>query len=334
MPKKVTIHDVASKAGLSVASVSRALSGARPVTPEVAEKVRVAAQTLGYEPNRLARYLRQGRTSSVGLVVPDLGSPFFPALAQGLERALDTHKLSMIVMNADNDPGREARCIEELINRRIDALLISPTHRVESAAAVEHAAARLPVIQIDRYASSRVPAVVTDAEATITLAYEHMLDVGAESFAFIGAESTSSVAAERLREYSRQMRQKSPGSEGRIMVGEFSFDWGHTAGTRIAREWPGVDGIICANDLIAFGVIQGLKDSGINVPHRVMVTGCDDTFFSRVGRPSVTSVAQPISEIALRAVEYLIRGDATAARHKLAPELRARESTVGRQRAE
>ncbi|MET1086833.1 MAG: LacI family DNA-binding transcriptional regulator [Arthrobacter sp.] len=325
--KKVTVVEVAEAAGLSVASVSRALSGSRPVTPEVAELVKNAAASLGYEPDKLARSLRMGKTSTVGLVVPDLASPFFPLLAYGVEKALDSQGLSMIVMNADNDPKRERHCIEELISRRIDALLISPTHRIESKSAVENAASRIPVVQIDRYATSRVASIVTDPRRTVQLAYEHMRQRGGDAFAFIGATSASSAAHDRLSEYRIAMKEHSPPSGERLIVGEFSFDWGHEAGRRVIEQWPELNAIICANDLIALGVIHGLQECGRSVPESVMVTGCDDTFFSTVSRPSVTSVAQPITEIATLAVAALRDGTILPTRTAVAPELRVRQST-------
>jgi hypothetical protein len=113
---KATVRDVGRAAGLSVASVSRALSGARPVRPEIARRVTEAAEALGYRPDPVARALSSGSTSSVGLVAPDIVNPFFPALADAGERAVRSAGLSLLLMNADNDPGWEKRCISELIS--------------------------------------------------------------------------------------------------------------------------------------------------------------------------------------------------------------------------
>ncbi len=120
---------MARVAGLSVASVSRALSGARTVRPDVARRVKEAAEALGYKPDHVARALSVGSTSSIGLVVPDIMNPFFPALADAVERSLKSAGLSMLLMNAENDPEWEQRCILELISRRVDGLLVSATHR-------------------------------------------------------------------------------------------------------------------------------------------------------------------------------------------------------------
>ena len=120
--------------GLSVASVSRALSGARPVRPEVGQRVEEAAAALGYRPNPVARALSLGSTSTIGLIVPDMLNPFFPQLADAVERALRSADLSMLLMNAENDPAWEKNCISQLSDRRVDGLLISATHRVKSRA--------------------------------------------------------------------------------------------------------------------------------------------------------------------------------------------------------
>ena len=185
---KVTVRDVARAAGLSVASVSRALSGARRVRPEVAQRVAQAAEALGYRPDPVARALSLGATASIGLVVPDIMTPFFPALAEAVERTLRSAGLSMLLMNAENDPVWEEGCISELVDRRVDGLLISATHRINSREAIEKAANSLPVVQIDRYATSSVDRVVTDPLKTVRLCVDHMAAQGCSTFAFVGTE--------------------------------------------------------------------------------------------------------------------------------------------------
>ena len=133
-PPKVTIRDVARESGLSVASVSRALSGSRPVTPAVARVVDDVASRLGYRPDHVAQSLSTGRTATVGLVLPDISSPFFPALAGAIEKTLRMSGLTMLLMSTENDPEWERKCVADLIARRIDGLLISPTHRFRQPA--------------------------------------------------------------------------------------------------------------------------------------------------------------------------------------------------------
>ncbi|HTW10155.1 MAG TPA: LacI family DNA-binding transcriptional regulator [Acidimicrobiales bacterium] len=327
---KVTVRDVARAAGLSVASVSRALSGSRPVRPEIARRVAEAAGLLGYRPDPVARALSLGSTSSIGLIVPDIMTPFFPSLAEAVERTLRSAGLSMLLMNAENDADWEQNCIHELISRRVDGLLISATHRTRSRKAIEEASKVIPVVQIDRFATASVDRVVTDATKTIQLCVDHMAAQGCTTFAFVGAKSSASPARARHLAFQRVSRVIDPEAPTRVLTSDFSMDWGYDAAKLIANRWPEVDAVVCANDLIALGVVQGSIDLGRDIPKELAVTGCDDTFFSGVSRPTVTSIAQPVWEIARTGIDLLDRY--TRERHavsiELDPELHIRGSTV------
>jgi LacI family transcriptional regulator len=324
-----TIRDVAREAGLSVASVSRVFSGNRPVGTDVARRVRAAAAKLDYRPDYLARSLSLRSTTSVGLVVPDIGSPFFPALAQAIEGRLRGAGFSMLLMDAQNDPELEFEAVRELIARKVDGLLISPCHERISRGAVEWAMERVPVVQVDRYATSRAHRVISDATRTIRLAADHLVEQGCGGFAFVGASGTASPARDRKRAYVARMRQYGGAGHTRILEGAFTADWGYEAADLIQTRWATVDAVICANDLIALGVVQGLTDRGRIVPEQVAVTGCDDTFFTTVSRPTITSVAQPVVQMAEHAVGLLVTptGDSRPRTVRLPPALRVRESS-------
>ena len=320
---------MARAAGLSVASVSRALSGTRTVRPDVARRVTEAAEALGYKPDHVARALSVGSTSSIGLVVPDIMNPFFPALADAVERSLKSAGLSMLLMNAENDPDWEKRCILELISRRVDGLLVSATHRASSRQTIEEAAKLVPVVQIDRFASPKVHRVVTDPVKTVELCVDHMANRGCSTFAFVGAESSASPALARKRAFERLTKRLHPAVRARVLTADFSVNWGYAAAKLIANGWPEVDAVVCANDLIALGVIQGSVDLGRDVPRQLAVTGCDDLFFSAVNRPTITTVAQPVSEMAHIAIDLLGRHSSENSPQliELEPLLRVRGST-------
>lgn len=329
-PSTVTVRDVARAAGLSVASVSRALSGTRRVSPEVARRVAKAADSLNYKPHFVARALSLGSTSTVGLIVPDILNPFFPVLAEAIERTLKSEGLSMLLMNSENDANAERDCIAQLIDRRVDGLLISATHRIRSRPAIEQSAKVIPVVQVDRFATSNVDRVVTDPVKTVLLPIEHMAAQGRRNFAFVGAQSSASPAMARRVAFQRLVRNFDAEAPDRVLTSDFSLDWGYEAAKAIARRWPEVDAVVCANDLVALGLVQGSIDLGRHVPQDLAVTGCDDTFLNRVIRPTITSVAQPVWEIARHAVDLL--GRPASSRKplaiELAPELHARGSTT------
>jgi LacI family transcriptional regulator len=326
---KITVRDVAREAGLSVASVSRTLTGARPVRPEIADRVRQAATKLNYEPDYLGRSLSLRKTATIGLIVPDIASPFFPALAQAIESALRANGLTLLLMDAQNDPAWELDCVHELLARRVDGLLISPCHRTKSRPAVLAAASRVPIAQIDRYATAAAHRVTTDPAATIHLAVSHLVSQGCRSFAFVGAMGSASPAFDRKRSYQRLIAKVDANAPRRTLDGTFTADWGFEAAELILRRWPTVDAVICANDLIALGLVQGLLDHGRTIPAQIAVTGCDDTYFATASRPAITSVAQPVKEMAERAVSLVTTDDSTPAPgvFQLSPTLHPRAST-------
>jgi LacI family transcriptional regulator len=139
--KRVTIHDVARLAGLSTSSVSRALTGARQVRPGVTERVEQAARQLGYRPDAVARSLRRQETRTLGLIVADITNPFFPVVVQAVEREAREAGFGLLLVDAQNDAAIEEESVRLLLDKRVDALLIAPSHRFLSRSVIDAAAA-------------------------------------------------------------------------------------------------------------------------------------------------------------------------------------------------
>jgi LacI family transcriptional regulator len=325
------MQDVAREAKLSIASVSRALSGAgsRQVGDDVLKQVRRAARKLGYQLDPIARALRVGHSDIVGLVVPDIALPFFSALASGLEAVLRRERLGMFLLDAGNDPALERQCISQLIARRVDKIIISAAHMTRSRATVDYARSYASVVQIDRYASLKAHRVVTDPLMTIQLPLDHMIEQGCSAFVFVGAADSASVSIDRLTTYRNMLKEHDKLSCKRTLSGCYSVLWGQEAASEILKKWRNIDAIICADDLIALGVIQGLQAAGREVPKQIAVAGCDDTFFAINNHPRITSVKQPVGAMAARAMELLLNSaDEPAQTALIEPELCVRESTA------
>ena len=323
--------DVAREAKLSVASVSRALSGAgsRQVGDDVLKEVRRAASKLGYQLNPIARALRVGSSDIVGLVVPDIALPFFSTLASGLEAVLRGAGLGMFLLDAGNDPALERQCVSQLIARRVDKIFISPVQMARSRATIDYARSYASVVQIDRYASRQAHRVITDPVKTIQLPLNHLVEQGCSSFVYVGAADGASVSLDRLTAFKNLLKQRDKLSYKRTLSGSYSVSWGQEAAAEILKRWPKIDAVICADDLIALGVIQGLQAAGRQVPKQIAVAGCDDTFFAVNNQPRITSVQQPIGAMAARALELLLNGaDEPAQTALIEPRLCVRESTV------
>jgi LacI family transcriptional regulator len=321
----LTIRDVARQAGVSIASVSRVLSGSRGVRPETERAVLETVERLRYRPSHLGRSLSLRSTSSIGLVVPDIASAFFPLLIEAFERALDGAGLSLLLADARRDVAHETRSIMDLVERQVDGLVISPCDARRSRRAVAEARRSLPVVQVDRYCTTGVPRVVTDPLETIRLAVDHLRERGYGTLAFVGGAGQASTAVDRERSFRRLVPEHRP---AHVVTGAFTIEWGREAAALLSTRCPEVNGIVCANDLIAVGVIQGLRDLGRAVPGEVGVTGCDDTLYAAVTTPSLTTIAQPLDRMASVATDLILHpADAGGKTVKLVPELRLGGST-------
>ncbi|NEB45054.1 LacI family DNA-binding transcriptional regulator, partial [Streptomyces sp. SID339] len=194
----VTLRDVARVSGCSVATVSRVLAGTRPVGAETARRVREAAETLGYRPNHAARALRSRSTGTVGLVLPQITNPFYPALVRELTHALHAGGRAVLLADCDDDPVAEAEYIADLLGRQVDALLVIPAHEERSRDAVTAAAARVPLVLMDRGCGPAVAdSVAVDNTAGMALVLDHLAAAGRRRVCFLGATGTASAAAER-----------------------------------------------------------------------------------------------------------------------------------------
>ncbi|TQN44191.1 LacI family transcriptional regulator [Blastococcus colisei] len=332
MPR-VTIRDVAARAGVSTATVSRALSGARPVSPEVADQVHRAVQDLGYSGNGIASALRRSRTDTVGMVVPSVANPFFTSLVENVEYALQQAGRQLFLCSSRSDPALEAQRLRSLVARQVDGIVISPVHGTESTEAVAWAAAELPLVQVDRYVSG-VPSdwVGVDDEAGMVLVMDHLAARGARSAAFVSSRLTNSSTELRLAGFRRHTERLGIAvDDEHVLLGEYSIDWGREGTARLLRSRRLPDAIVCADDLIALGVVQACSEAGVEVPGDVLVTGFDDIPFSALSAPPLTTVRQPQELIATEAVRLLQRALEPSvvepARISLSPSLVVRAST-------
>jgi LacI family transcriptional regulator len=331
---EVTLKEVARASGCSVATVSRVLAGTRPVGPETARRVREAAESLGYRPNQVARALRSRSTGTIGLVLPQITNPFFPSLVREVEHALHAEGRAVLLADCDDDPKTEAARITTLLDRQVDALLVIPVDERHSRDAVAAAAARVPLVLLDRGCGPGVAdSVATDNTTGMALVLDHLAATGRHRVCFVGAAGTDSAAVERLAAYEAGAGALDPQASGRVELGDFSLEWGRAAVDRILPSRP--EAVVCANDLIAVGVLQRLRQLGVDVPGEIAVTGFDDIPMADLADPALTTVRQPVRELAAEAAHLLghrLAGQKDGPRRsvRLAPELVVRASSAPR----
>ena len=329
---RVTMHDVAREAGYSVATVSRVLTGSRRVQPRIVRAVREAQERLGYRTNQLARAMRRQSTDTVGMVVPQIANPFFTALVQSVERSLHRSGQGLLLCDGEESPEVEAERVRTLLARQVDGLLIVPYDTHESANSVREASDEVPVVQLDRVvADVGTDSVAVDNELGMADLIRHLADQGWRQLAFIGAQPTTSPAAERLSAYLTHGGQLAGDNTRHVLLGDFSIAWGQRAGAQLTEDHL-PDAIVCGNDLIALGVLDVLSGRGLRVPDDVAVAGFDDIAFAALIRPTLTSVRQPVDELGAEAVRTLMsrlaRKDGMPRKIRIQPSVVARQSTT------
>ncbi|MDF2443123.1 MAG: LacI family transcriptional regulator [Subtercola sp.] len=332
--QKSTILAVAREAGVSTATVSRVLTGSKSVSEETANRVLAAAAKLRYSGNSIAKALRQNSTGNIGMLVPSISNPFFTALVDQVERRLAGLSLNLFLCDSRNDPSIEADRLLSLTQGSVDGILVSPVDMRASGPALERAAQIVPIVQIDR----RVPSVESDWVGlddthAMEVIIAHLAAQGARTAAFVTSIGGSSSALDRLHSAQRACSAHGIRLPAELIFdGEFSLAWGSTAADRLLSAAPGLpDAIICSDDLIALGLAGRLAERGVSVPGGVLLTGFDDIEYASLNTPSLTTLRQPLPQIASEAVRLLTANIANSDRAKtrlaLQGELITRRST-------
>ncbi|MGW4032742.1 LacI family DNA-binding transcriptional regulator [Streptomyces sp. NPDC004838] len=337
-----TIQDVAKLAGVSTATVSRALSGSRPVGSDLARRVTEAARQLGYRHNTLAQALRTQRSHTIGMVVPQISNPFFPLLVEAVERRLQRDGVDLLLCDSHQDVEMEARRIRTLIDRQVDGIVISPLHITDSGPAIRAAAERVPVIQMDRRVEGLSGSWVgVDDAAGVGGLVDLLISEGRRRLVYVGSEFSSSSARDRAQTFETSLARHGLEPAGPALLGTFEVSWGLSAAARLVAEhgWDGPapvpgtrggpDGIVCGDDLIALGVLRGLSRAGVKVPDDVAVTGFDDITFAEIFDPPLTTMRQQWELMADECVRLLRQqGPGTGSfQIAVAPLLQVRGST-------
>lgn len=326
----VTIHDVAAHAGVSIATVSRALSGSRPMSEELRQKVLHSANELGYQVNLVGRALRQKKTATLGLVLPDLENPFFSALAQQVSRRFSPLGTDVLVISADNDIELESRAIRSFLGRQVDGLVMIPCDEIRSAPSVQMASSSVPTVQFDRLVPNiPIPYVGCDNAAGIDLVFHHIKNSVNEELQpviYVGGGQSTSSGRERLHSVIQQRPQCA------VYDGSFSFNWGREAAKSILNDGIVTGTIVTAADVIALGVTSWLVSQGFNVPGDFRVIGFDDLGVSFLAHPTLTTVSQPLEQMTEAIFSYVTSEHAAQSevRHQIfKPQLIIRESSPG-----
>ena len=328
-----TLRDVAARAGVSVATASRVASGSVAVRAETRHRVETAMRDLLYVPRH-----RPAATGAIGLLVPELDNPIFPAFAQALERRASDAGLATILCNATGSPELEAEYVHMLLERRVEGMIFISSEVTHLGSSHDHyrrllqAGARFVFVNGD-FDGLDVPSISVDERAAGRLATEHLLALGHTRIGFAAGDAASSPTREKNLGREGALRAAGLEPDGLVAHSTFDVDGGREAfRLLVAAEGGPPTGIICSNDLMAIGVIREAEACGIDVPGELSVVGFDGTAAADWSEPVLTTVAQPLDEIAetaLTALGALIAGAAAALpNYVFRPTLRPGGSTA------
>jgi len=328
-----TIKDVAQRARVSIASVSRALNGTGVVADKTRQRILRAAQHLRYTPHEAARSLITRRTHTVGVLLPDMFGEYFSELLRGIDRAGQARGLHLLVSSTHGDAQEAALALRSMHGRVDGVLIMSP---YVDAQTLENALPEtLPSVLLNTPSGSgRASAFMTDNFGGARAMVEHLKSLGYKRIAHITGPSNNFESCERLRGYRAAIGRES--SAGNLVLsGNFTEESGYVAGRQLAIARPRPDAIFAANDMMAIGSMFALTEAGLRIPDDIAVTGFDDIPIARYVTPPLTTVRAQTTELGRQALEALALAIETPeasprTRKTLATQLVIRSSCLAR----
>lgn len=307
----VTIHDVAARAGVSVATVSRVLNGKELVREETSRQVRAAAKSLRYVPNVAARSLSIRRSQTIGIVLPDVHGEFFSEVIRGIDLAARAEGYHILVSGSHSDPGQMLEVVETMRGRVDGLVVMAPDVTIAPLEELP----KMPVVLLN---SSGVngDAITIDNYGGARAMMRHLHELGHTRIAFVCGPRHNADARERLRGYRHAMRGTAAKSLRALeWSGDFTEESGFAAGSRIAAQAARPTAVFSANDSMAVGVLASLAAAGIKVPEAMSVVGFDDIPIVRYVAPPLTTMRVDIAELGRRAFALLLDAISDPAAH-------------------
>lgn len=298
----VTVHDVAERSGVSIATVSRTLRAPHRVSEDTRIRVLEAVHDLGYRPNRAAASLRRGRTGAIALVVPDIENPYFAALTKGAQASSRARGYGLVVVDTTEDAEIEFDEIRSL-SSQIDGMILASS-RLSDARLAEAVASTTCVLINRSLPDAATPTVTIDEGSGAEAAIAHLHDRGHRAIAYVGGPETAWSEGRRWRGIQDAVAARSDVSV--VRVGGYSPDarGGHDAAAEALAH--GATAVLAYNDLVALGLLARWAEVGVRVPTDVSLVGFDNTFVAGLASPPLTSVGADLRVFGESAVALLL----------------------------
>ncbi|MFJ2033142.1 LacI family DNA-binding transcriptional regulator [Streptosporangium sp. NPDC087985] len=329
----MTISDVATLAGVSIATASKALNGRDQVRAETRQRVLEAAEELAFRPNALARGLLSGQTRMVGLLTSDSVGRFGIPVLLGAEDAFGAGEMALLLCDARGDAIREQHYIRTLLSRRVDGLIVVG----ESTDTRPSISRDLPVPVVYAYGASDDPddvSFVPDDVGGAALAVRHLLATGRRRIAHVTGPMDYKAARDRAEGLRTALQEAGIAQAGETLSGAWSQRWGRHAAEVLLMAEPEVDAVFCGSDQIAAGFVEATRERGRRIPDDIAVVGYDNwEVLSTETRPALTTVDMNLETLGRTAAKHLfaaIDGRATPGVHRMPCRLVIRDSTAPR----
>ncbi len=296
------IKDVANKAGVSIATVSRVINKSTPVSEELKKRVLTAINTLGFRPNNLARSMRKKETSLIGMILPDLTNPFFPLITRGAEETFRKKEVSLIIINSDQNLKTEHEAAKMLIDKKVDGILFTGTG--EDSKIIDLLLEKTTVVFLDRINKGKVASVVSDNYGGMRQMLNYLYDLGHRKMWYLGGPENLSSSIERKKAVVDFANEK---NDIYILLfhGKFTYEWGFEKTSQTLNNAIHPEAIVCANDMIALGAMHACEEKGFSIPEDLSITGYDDIFFAKYFNPPLTTIRQPMYELGAEGAKLL-----------------------------
>jgi LacI family transcriptional regulator len=300
-----TINDVARRAGVAPITVSRVINNASYVSAETRQRVQQAIAELNYIPNALGSSLRSKRTGTLALVFTDMTNPFWMTVARGVEDAANKQRYHLIIGNTDDSSAKQDEYLTFLLQKQVDGFLIVPV--LNSSPALElFIKRRVPLVVLDRRITFAADSVRGDSEGGAYELTRHLLGLGHQHIAMISGPQEVSTACDRVLGYRRALKEAGLGNLQMVYWGDFTQKTGYKLAKQVLLATPRPTAIFGANNTIAIGVMQAVREAGLRVPDYISIVAFDDLPLTLTIDPFFTVMAQPAYEMGQKAAELLL----------------------------
>jgi LacI family transcriptional regulator len=304
----ITIYDVAREANVSMATVSRVVNGNPNVKPTTRKKVLEVIERLGYRPNAVARGLASKKTTTVGVIIPDISSIFFAELARGIEDIATMYKYNIILSNSDQNLDKELHLLNTMLGKQVDGIVFMGANITEAHVS-EFKKSPVPIVLAGSIEeTNQTPTVNIDYEAAAYDATKSFIENGHNHIAFVVGPDSEPINVKKVSGYKRALQENNiEFQEGYLVEGDYSYDSGIEAFDRLIECANKPTAIMVGADEMALGIVHAAQDKGYSVPDEFEVVSFDNTRLTLMVRPQITTIVQPLYDIGAVAMRLLTK---------------------------